>query len=101
MPRQLVEVIGRDGHIIESHVVDLEHEFQPPIGRLRRLYVLPDARRQGVGRALVRRLEFDAMPHFTRLVLRTDSDAAARFYEALGYERLPAGGSATHARALA
>ncbi|MGN6148950.1 MAG: hypothetical protein ACTHPD_10460 [Rhizomicrobium sp.] len=26
MPRQLVEVIGRDGHIIESHVVDLEHE---------------------------------------------------------------------------
>jgi hypothetical protein len=26
MPRQLVEVIGRDGHVVESHVVELEHE---------------------------------------------------------------------------
>ena len=25
MPRQLVEVIGRDGHVIESHTVELEH----------------------------------------------------------------------------
>ena len=25
MPRQLVEVIGRDGHVIESHVVELDH----------------------------------------------------------------------------
>ena len=25
MPRQLVEVIGRDGHVIESHVVDIAH----------------------------------------------------------------------------
>jgi hypothetical protein len=25
MPRQLVEVIGCDGHVIESHVVELEH----------------------------------------------------------------------------
>ena len=26
MPRQLVEVIGRDGHVIESHMVELEHQ---------------------------------------------------------------------------
>ncbi|HEY2034294.1 MAG TPA: hypothetical protein VGH02_11470 [Rhizomicrobium sp.] len=26
MPRQLVEVIGRDGHVIESHMVELEDE---------------------------------------------------------------------------
>ncbi|HEY7976811.1 MAG TPA: hypothetical protein VID67_01350 [Rhizomicrobium sp.] len=25
MPRQLVEVIGRDGHVIESHVVEIPH----------------------------------------------------------------------------
>ena len=25
MPRQLVEVIGRDGHVIESHTVELDH----------------------------------------------------------------------------
>ncbi len=26
MPRQLVEVIGRDGHLIESHVVEIAHD---------------------------------------------------------------------------
>jgi hypothetical protein len=26
MPRQLVEVMGRDGHPIERHTVELEHE---------------------------------------------------------------------------
>ena len=26
MPRQLVEVIGRDGHVIHSYTVELEHE---------------------------------------------------------------------------
>jgi hypothetical protein len=26
MPRQLVEVIGRDGHVIQSHAVELDHE---------------------------------------------------------------------------
>ena len=25
MPRQLVEVIGRDGHVIESHIVEVPH----------------------------------------------------------------------------
>ena len=26
MPRQIVEVIGRDGHVIESYTVELDHE---------------------------------------------------------------------------
>lgn len=69
-------------------------------GRLRRVYVLPEARRLGVGRRLVRTLETAAARHYRELVLRTDTEVAARFYEALGYGRLTANGTATHRRPL-
>lgn len=70
------------------------------LGRLRHVYVRPDARRSGVGRMLVEALEARARPQFAALALRTDSEPAARFYEALGYRRLPPGGTATHRRDL-
>ena len=73
----------------------------PTVGRLRHLYVAPEARRQGTGASLVRALEDAARPHFRALVLRTDTEPAARFYEAIGYTRLPSGGTATHRRELA
>jgi GNAT superfamily N-acetyltransferase len=73
----------------------------PTVGRLRHLYVAPEARRQGTGASLVRALEDATRPYFRALVLRTDTDEAARFYEALGYTRLPPGGTATHRRELA
>jgi ribosomal protein S18 acetylase RimI-like enzyme len=66
------------------------------IGRLRHVYVLPDVRRGGIGRRLVRALEAAAVGGYHTLVLRTDTDYAARFYEALGYTRLAPGGTATH-----
>lgn len=70
------------------------------LGRLRHIYVRPDMRRTGVGRLLVEALEARARPHFLALALRTDTESAARFYEALGYRRLPPGGTATHRRDL-
>jgi GNAT superfamily N-acetyltransferase len=72
----------------------------PDVGRLRHVYVLPEARRRGVGRGLVRALEAAAAGRYRALVLRTDTAAAAQFYEALGYARLTAGGTATHGRTL-
>lgn len=70
------------------------------LGRLRRVYVLPAWRGMGVGRRLIRTLEAQAAKTYRALVLRTDTAAAARFYEALGYAPLPAGGAATHRRSL-
>jgi GNAT superfamily N-acetyltransferase len=70
------------------------------LGRLRRVYVLPAWRGMGVGRHLVRTLEAQAAETYRALVLRTDTAAAARFYEALGYAPFPAGGTATHRRSL-
>lgn len=58
---------------------------EPRVGRLRHLYVSPAFRRRGVGRALVDALVAAARPHFGVLLLRTDTPAAARFYEARGF----------------
>ncbi len=72
----------------------------PALGRLRHIYVRPDARRRGIGRQLVDRLEQSAEGTYGALVLRTDTATAARFYEQLGYMPLPPGGAATHRREL-
>jgi GNAT superfamily N-acetyltransferase len=57
------------------------------VGRVRRLYVLAGYRRRGIGRQLVGRAVDRARGIFERLRLRTDSEGAARFYEALGFRR--------------
>jgi GNAT superfamily N-acetyltransferase len=57
----------------------------PGVGRVRRLYVLEAFRRSGVGRRLVRTVIDAVQGRFRLLRLRTDSGAAARFYEALGF----------------
>jgi GNAT superfamily N-acetyltransferase len=56
---------------------------EPGVGRLRHLYVGPDARGLGVGAALVRELVGRAHPAFARLRLATRQ--AAPFYEHLGF----------------
>jgi GNAT superfamily N-acetyltransferase len=69
------------------------------VGRLRHVYVARAYRRHGVGRALVTALERRGQGVYERLRLRTDTAAAAQFYERLGYQRV-VDPTATHARAL-
>ena len=72
---------------------------EPRVGRLRHLYVSGASRRCGVGRMLVDALVAAARPHFGVLQLRTDTPAAARFYEALGFAPV-ASAHATHRMVL-
>ncbi|MCZ8521058.1 MULTISPECIES: GNAT family N-acetyltransferase [Paenibacillus] len=55
-------------------------------GRVRRMYVLRASRRTGVGSALLQAVAAKAKGHFSRLELRTDSEAAAAWYEAWGFK---------------
>lgn len=71
----------------------------PRVGRLRHLYVSAAHRRSGVGRMLVDALVEAARPHFGVLRLRTDTRAAAAFYESLGFAPI-ASPQATHRRVL-
>lgn len=65
-------------------------------GRLRRVYVKGSERGKGLGRMLVEHLLLFASAHYTRIVLRTDAEAADKFYRAMGFRRLPPGESQTH-----
>jgi GNAT superfamily N-acetyltransferase len=72
----------------------------PPTGRVRHLYVLPQWRGRGIGASLLSAIELHAEAHFKALVLRTDTLAGAGFYLSHGYEQLATGGTATHRRLL-
>jgi GNAT superfamily N-acetyltransferase len=66
------------------------------VGRVRRLYVHPEYRRQGVGSALVGRILESARSRFWTLTLRTEDDRADAFYRAVGFEKTAAFRESTH-----
>ena len=64
----------------------------PDAAEVRRIYVAPEERGSGAARALMARLEREAARMgFARLVLHSGDrqTRAVRFYEALGYTRIP------------
>ena len=58
-------------------------------GRLRRLYVLPQARGQGIGQMLVEACLKRGLACFDDIVCNAGTAAAARFYDHLGWDRTP------------
>lgn len=70
------------------------------IGRVRHLYVLPEWRKRGVGKALVKRIIEAARGHFQHLRLRTFNEEAALFYLRIGFQATPDSESATHVFSL-
>jgi GNAT superfamily N-acetyltransferase len=100
-PGELLLAAYKGGGIIAIGGLTADpYSGEPALGRLRHVYVRPDARRRGIGRRLVQILEQAAEQTYGALVLRTDTPTAARFYETLGYTRLPPGSTATHRREL-
>ncbi|MBL0937657.1 MAG: GNAT family N-acetyltransferase [Gemmatimonadaceae bacterium] len=69
------------------------------VGRVRRVYVAVDVRRQGYGHLLLDALETRARDVYPILRLNTDTPAAAAFYEQRGYTRI-VDESATHMRRI-
>jgi GNAT superfamily N-acetyltransferase len=65
--------------------------FDAATGEVKRMYVLPDARRQGVAAALVRELEVKALGlgyERLRLEIGLHQPEAIALYEGFGYERI-------------
>jgi GNAT superfamily N-acetyltransferase len=68
----------------------------PGVGRIRHLYVTPDVRGMGVGRALVIALVDHARESFERVRLRAGASDARGFYLRLGFEETPDEEDSTH-----
>lgn len=58
---------------------------RPEIGRIRRVFVRPAWRNQGLGAAIVAWLLHHARSHFECVRLRAENPAAARLYQRLGF----------------
>lgn len=61
------------------------YNLEPGIGRLRRMYVLHEYRRMGIGRILVNEITRLAQDQFKVLVLHTENKEAEVFYTSLGF----------------
>jgi GNAT superfamily N-acetyltransferase len=70
-------------------------------GRLRRFYIMPSQRRRGSGRRLLRHILEEAARHYHWIVLRTDTEAADRFYRACGFAQIEGSENPTHKLDLA
>lgn len=81
-----VLLIARAEDEVVLGVCGLNATARPGIGRLRRFYVLPAVRSQGIGAALLERIVNAARLHFTRLELRTNDPRAAAFYFSHGFQ---------------
>ena len=64
--------------------------------RLRRFYVKKEARRRGVGRQLAQHILMFVSPHYSRVVLFTDTEPADRFYCSLGFVRVKSDPKISH-----
>lgn len=76
---------------------------EPGVGELSRIFVHSDARRRGVGSAIMRWIEDHARKHYERLILETGiaQQESVALYEAHGYVRIPCWGkSADNPRSL-
>ena len=74
----------------------VDGDVSEDIGRVRRLYVLPAARRRGIGRALLDAVVDSARAHFAVLRLRTHDPLADAFYRAYGFLPVEEQAAVTH-----
>ena len=70
------------------------------IGRLRRLYVLSEFRRKGIGKQLVLIAIQEAIGRFEIIRLMTLDDQSAHFFEALGFHRVDGEKRVSHIMAI-
>lgn len=72
-------IVGIGGRNIDPYLND------PRVARVRRVYILPAYRRRGVARQILKKILNVSAGTFTRVTLRTESPAAGKFYESLGF----------------
>jgi len=92
------QVVAGDGAFLIAYLDDVAvgcgavRRLDEATAELKRMYVDPSVRGQGIGRALVEALEREArLLGVTRIVLETGTRLApaVKLYEAMGYARIP------------
>ena len=96
-PGEAFFVAALDGRAVGVCGLNMDpYANNPSVGRVRRLYVTPGARRRGVGRALVDAVVAEARRSFCTVTLRTEKTEADLLFRALGFERVEGVETVTH-----
>lgn len=85
-PGEALFTVSIDGENVAIGGINQDPLGQPKLGRIRRVYVSSKHRGMGIGKELMQHIESWSRPYYDVLTLFTDTEAAARFYETLGYE---------------
>ena len=99
-PGEVYFGVRQDGRLIAAGGLNRDpYSSAPGTGRVRHVYVRPEARRGGAGRVLLDAIITAGAGRFSILRLRTRTAQGAAFYESLGFARCddPA---ATHVLAI-
>ncbi|WIV67825.1 GNAT family N-acetyltransferase [Natrialbaceae archaeon AArc-T1-2] len=85
----IVFLVAEDGNELVGFAQAGPHRDQPAVASLSRIYVRPDRWGEGIGTALLERLE-DDLEAYDRLCLAVlaDNDVGVSFYESTGFERV-------------
>ncbi|MCP2035903.1 GNAT superfamily N-acetyltransferase [Planomicrobium sp. HSC-17F08] len=82
----LYGVWDQQGHLVAIGGLNRDpYSSKEGVGRLRRFYISPNARRQGIGTKLLKEIIDFGRNHFKEIVVRTDSSTADAFYRANGF----------------
>ena len=78
-----------DGALVAVGGITWEPALAPGAAlRMRRLYVAPEARRQGVAMAIANALLQEALAHTRQVTVHAGNPGADRFWDAQGYRRV-------------
>ncbi len=87
-PGEALFGFSKDGRLLGVGGLNRErHPEYADSGRVRRVYVLPDFRRQGIGTTLVRAIIEHGLQHFRRVTCHVGPRESYQFYERLGFQR--------------
>ncbi len=85
-PAEILCGAFKDGQVVAVGGLNIDpFARNPETGRIRKVYVRPAWRNQGVGRALMLALIEEARKGFRSVRLRAENANAARLYERLGF----------------
>ena len=76
-----------DGMLVGCGGINQDPYTDQHVGRLRHIYVLANARREGLARMLVQELLNRSKVTFSTFRLRTSGEIADKFYDAMGFVR--------------
>lgn len=97
LPGEVVLEVRLEGRLVALGGLNRDpYHGDPTVGRIRHVYVHPDARGTGAGSALVIALMDHARDAFARVRLRAGPPAVGDFYVALGFQSTPDEENSTH-----